>query len=130
MTRRHISSGSVFEEQIGYSRAVVDGDWVFVSGTTGYDYATMTIAEDVVAQADQCFRNIAAALAQADASLDDVVRATFIVPRREDWEPCWPVVKRWLGKARPASTLIHAGLQTDAMRIEIEVTARRQNRGT
>ncbi|MBY0339000.1 MAG: RidA family protein [Acetobacteraceae bacterium] len=126
MTRHHISSGSVFEEQIGYSRAVVDGDWVFVSGTTGYDYATMTIAEDVVAQADQCFRNIAAALAQADASLDDVVRATFIVPRREDWEPCWPVVKKWLGKARPASTLIHAGLQTDAMRIEIEVTARRQ----
>jgi enamine deaminase RidA (YjgF/YER057c/UK114 family) len=124
MTRRHISSGSRFEAEIGYSRAVVDGDLVWVSGTTGYDYAAMTIAEDVVAQAEQCFRNIAAALAEAGASLDDVVRVLFIVPRREDWEPCWPVVRRWLGAARPASTLIHAGLQTDAMRIEIEVTAR------
>ena len=124
MARIHISSGSRFEEEIGYSRAVVDGDHVWVSGTTGYDYAAMTIAEDVVAQADQAFRNIAAALAEAGASLDDVVRVLFIVPRREDWEPCWPVVKHHLGKARPASTLIHAGLQTDAMRIEIEVTAR------
>lgn len=124
MGRRLISSGSKFEEEIGYSRAVVDGDFVFVSGTTGYDYATMTIADDVVAQADQCFRNIAAALAQAGCTLDDVVRVLFIVPRREDWQPCWPVVKKYFGKARPASTLIHAGLQTDAMRIEIEVTAR------
>ena len=124
MTRRRISSGSRFEAEIGYSRAVVDGDHVWVSGTTGYDYARMTIAEDVVAQAEQCFRNIAAALAEAGASLDDVVRVLFVVPRREDWEPCWPVVRRWFGTARPASTLIHAGLQTDAMRIEIEVTAR------
>ena len=124
MTRHRISSGSRFEEEIGYSRAVVDGDHVWVSGTTGYDYAAMTIADDVVAQADQAFRNIGQALAQAGASLDDVVRVLFIVPRREDWEPCWPVVKRHLGNARPASTLIHAGLQTDAMRIEIEVTAR------
>lgn len=122
--RRLISSGSRFEEEIGYSRAVVDGDHVWVSGTTGYDYATMTIAPDVVAQCEQAFRNIAAALAQAGASLDDVVRVLFIVPDRADWEPCWPVVKRHLGRARPASTLIHAGLQTDAMRIEIEVTAR------
>ena len=125
MTERHlISSGSRFEEEIGYSRAVVDGDHVWVSGTTGYDYATMTIVDDVVGQATQCFENIAKALAQAGASLDDVVRVLFIVPRREDWEPCWPVVKRYLGTAKPASTLIHAGLQTDAMRIEIEVTAR------
>ena len=122
--RKLISSGSRFEEEIGYSRAVVDGDYVFVSGTTGYDYASMTIAEDVVAQAEQAFRNIAAALAEAGCTTDDVVRALFIVPRREDWQPCWPVVKRWFGTARPASTLIHAGLQTDAMRIEIEVTAR------
>lgn len=125
MSRIRISSGSRFEEEIGYSRAVIDGDHVWVSGTTGYDYATMTIAGDVVAQARQTFENIAAALAQAGCSLDDVVRVLFIVPRREDWEPCWPVVKQYLGKARPASTLIHAGLQTDAMRIEIEVTARR-----
>ncbi len=129
MTRRLISSGSVFEEQIGYSRAVVDGDWVFVSGTTGYDYATMTIADDVAQQCDQALRNIEAALAQAGGSLRDVVRATFIVPRREDWEPCWPVLKRWFGEVRPASTLLHAGLQTDAMRIEIEVTARLRRHG-
>jgi enamine deaminase RidA (YjgF/YER057c/UK114 family) len=124
--RRLISSGSKFEEEIGYSRAVVVGDDIWVSGTTGYDYATMTIAPDVAAQCDQTFRNIAAALAQADATLDDVVRVMFIVPNRADWEPCWPVVKKYLGKARPASTLIHAGLQTDAMKIEIEVTARRR----
>jgi enamine deaminase RidA (YjgF/YER057c/UK114 family) len=122
--RKYITSGSLFEEQVGYSRAIVDGDYVWMSGTTGYDYATMTIADDVVAQAEQCFRNIAAALAQAGASLDDVVRAFFIVPRREDWEPCWPVIRKYLGRARPTSTLIHAGLATDAMRIEIEVTAK------
>jgi enamine deaminase RidA (YjgF/YER057c/UK114 family) len=123
--RRLISSGSKFEDQIGYSRAVVIGDDIWVSGTTGYDYATMTIQPDVVAQCDQTFRNIEAALAQAGATLDDVVRVLFIVPDRADWEPCWPVVKRYLGRAKPASTLIHAGLQTDAMKIEIEVTARR-----
>lgn len=125
--RRLISSGSKFEEEIGYSRAVVDGDHVWVSGTTGYNYETMTIEPGVVEQADQTFRNIAKALAQAGCTLDDVVRVLFIVPRREDWEPCWPVVKQYLGKAKPASTLIHAGLQTDAMRIEIEVTARRRS---
>jgi enamine deaminase RidA (YjgF/YER057c/UK114 family) len=127
MTDRHlISSGSRFEEEIGYSRAVVIGDDIFVSGTTGYDYAAMTIAADVVSQCDQAFRNIAAALEQAGATLDDVVRVLFIVPDRADWEPCWPVVKKYLGRARPASTLIHAGLQTDAMKVEIEVTARRR----
>jgi len=125
-TRQKISSGSRFEEEIGYSRAVVDGDDIFVSGTTGYDYSTMTIVDDVAVQCDQTFRNIAAALAQADASLDDAVRVMFIVPRREDWAPCWPVIKKYLGTAKRASTLIHAGLQTDAMRIEIEVTARRR----
>jgi enamine deaminase RidA (YjgF/YER057c/UK114 family) len=128
MSRRLISSGSRFEEEIGYSRAVVDGDFVFVSGTTGYDYETMTIAEDVVAQCDQTFRNIEMALREAGGSMSDIVRATFIVPRREDWQPCWPVVKHWLGAARPAATLIHAGLQSDAMRIEIEVTARLRRR--
>ena len=129
MTRTRISSGSRFEEEIGYSRAVVDGHDIFVSGTTGYDYTTMTIVDDVAAQADQTFRNIAAALAKADASLDDVVRVLFIVPRREDWEPVWPVIKKYLGRAKPTSTLIHAMLQTDAMRIEIEVKARRQGGG-
>ncbi|GGC29241.1 hypothetical protein GCM10011504_04320 [Siccirubricoccus deserti] len=127
--RRLISSGSRFEEQIGYSRAVVDGDHVWVSGTTGFDYKTMTLRDGVVAQATQCFENIAAALAEAGASLDDVVRVLFIVPHRADWEPCWPVVKRYLGRARPASTLIHAGLQSEAMLIEIEVTARLPKKG-
>lgn len=128
MARRWISSGSRFEEEIGYSRAVVDGEWVFVSGTTGYDYATMTIADGVVEQCEQAFRNIEAALREAGCRMDDVVRATFIVPRREDWEPCWPVVRHWFSRARPASTLLHAGLQTDAMRIEIEVTAKMRRR--
>jgi len=124
MTRRRISSGSRFEAQIGYSRAVVDGDHVWLSGTTGYDYAAMTIAPDVVAQCEQTFHNIDTALREAGATMDDVVRVLFIVPKREDWEPCWPVIKRWLGTGRPASTLIHALLQNDDMRIEIEVTAR------
>ena len=122
--RRLISSGSRFEEEIGYSRAVVDGDYVFVSGTTGYDYTSMTLRDGVVAQADQTFRNIAEALAKAGASLDDVVRATFILPNRADWQPCWPVIKRYFGTARPASTLLIAGLQSEAMLIEIEVIAR------
>lgn len=122
--RRRISSGSRFEEEVGYSRAVVDGDLVWVSGTTGYDYATMTIAEGVVEQAEQCFRNIATALEEAGCTLDDVVRCLVIVPRREDWPPCWPVMQKHFARARPTSTLIHAGLATDAMRIEIEVTAR------
>ena len=104
----------------------MDGDHVWVSGTTGYDYDTMTIAPGIVEQADQTFKNIAKALAQAGCTLDDVVRVLFIVPDRADWEPCWPVVKKYLGTAKPASTLIHAGLQTDAMRIEIEVTARKR----
>lgn len=123
--RRLISSGSKFEDQIGYSRAVVVGDDIWVSGTTGYDYATMTIRPDVVSQCDQVFRNIAAALDQAGASLDEVVRVLFIVPDPKDWEACWPVIKKYLGRARPASTLIHTALMSPEMKIEIEVTVRR-----
>lgn len=123
--RQRISSGSSFEEQIGYSRAVVVGDDIWVSGTTGYDYATMTIRPDVVSQCDQIFRNIAAALAEAGATLDEVVRVLCIVPDPKDWEACWPVVKRYLGKARPASTLIHTALMSPEMKIEVEVTVRR-----
>jgi enamine deaminase RidA (YjgF/YER057c/UK114 family) len=124
MGRRHITSGSRFEGEIGYSRAVLDGDLVFVSGTTGYDYATMTIAPDVVAQCDQAFRNIAAALDEAGAGMADVVRVVFYLPDRADWPPCWPVVKRWLDGARPAATMLVAGLQSPDMKIEVEVTAR------
>jgi enamine deaminase RidA (YjgF/YER057c/UK114 family) len=126
MSRRLISSGSVFEQQIGYSRAVVDGDWILVSGTTGFDYATMTIADDVVAQAEQCFANIAAALHEAGASLDDVVRVLYIVPRADEFERCWPVLRKHLGHVRPAATMISAGLADPRMRIEVQVTARRR----
>ena len=124
MTRRLIRSGSTFEEEIGYSRAVVDGDWVFVSGTTGFDYATMTIADDVVAQAEQCLRNIDAALREAGASMADVVRVTYVLPDAADFPPCWPVLRRWFGEVRPAAMMISAGLADPRMRIEIEATAR------
>jgi enamine deaminase RidA (YjgF/YER057c/UK114 family) len=122
--RRRISQGSPFEEQIGYSRAVVDGEWVFVAGTTGFDYATMRISSDVVEQADQALRNIGWALAEAGASLDDVVRVRYLLPRREDFEACWPVLRSYFGDARPAATMQVCGLADERMRIEIEVTAR------
>jgi enamine deaminase RidA (YjgF/YER057c/UK114 family) len=125
MARRLISSGSTFEREIGYSRAVVDGRWIFVSGTTGFDYATMTIAGDVVAQAEQCMKNIAAALAEAGASLDDVVRVHYILPRREDFRKCWPVFGRCFARARPAATMIQAGLLEERILVEVEVTALR-----
>ena len=126
MARKLVSSGSSLEADIGYSRAVVDGDWIFVSGTTGFDYATMTISDDVVTQCRQAMRNIASALSQADASVDDIVRVRYILPRREDFEPCWPVLKEYLGNVRPAATMIQAGLFDPRMKIEIEVTARRR----
>jgi|SRR4051812_33763440 enamine deaminase RidA (YjgF/YER057c/UK114 family) len=126
MTRRLISSGSPFEEQIGYSRAVVDGDWIFVSGTTGFDYSTMTISDDVAQQADQCLKNIDAALRQADASLADTVRVTYVLPEGSDFEACWPVLRRWFGEVRPAAMMISAKLLDPRMKIEIEVTARKR----
>lgn len=128
MTRKLISSGSTFEGDIGYSRAVVEGRWVFVSGTTGFDYSTMAIAADVAAQADQCFRNIERALADARGRLTDVVRVRYILPEREDFPKCWPVLQRYLGDIRPAATMIVAGLSDPRMKIEIEVTTRRQKR--
>jgi len=126
MTERQlISSGSTFEESIGYSRAVVVGDWVHVSGTTGYDYATMTLADGVQAQAEQCLRNIADALAQAGCTLADVVRVRYLLPDRADFEPCWPILRRWFGEVRPAATMMVCGLADPRMLIEIEVTAQR-----
>jgi len=126
MTRRLISSGSSFEAEIGYSRAVVDGEWVFVSGTTGFDYATMTISDDVATQAEQCLRNIAAALAQAGASFADVVRVNYVLPRAEDFPACWPALRQAFGESRPAAMMISAGLLDARMKIEIEVTARKR----
>jgi enamine deaminase RidA (YjgF/YER057c/UK114 family) len=122
--RRLISSGSTFEAEIGYSRAVVDGDWVFVSGTTGFDYSTMTIAEGVAEQTEQCLRNIENALAEAGATLADVVRVTYVVPKADEFRECWPVLRRYFGEIRPAAMMISAGLADPRMRIEIEVTAR------
>jgi enamine deaminase RidA (YjgF/YER057c/UK114 family) len=125
MSRQFISSGSIFEQEIGYSRAVVDGDWVFVSGTTGFDYSTMTISDDVVQQTEQCFQNINAALTEAGLVMQDIVRVRYILPIREDFEFCWPVIRRYLGDVRPAATMIVAGLSDTRMRIEIEVTAKK-----
>jgi enamine deaminase RidA (YjgF/YER057c/UK114 family) len=124
MTRRLISSGSTFEREIGYSRAVVDGEWVFVSGTTGFDYETMTISSDVAEQAEQSLRNIEHALAEAAASFADVVRVRYILPDADDFPACWPALRRAFGEVRPAATMIQAGLADPRMKIEIEVTAR------
>lgn len=123
--RRAILSGSVFEEEIGYARAVVDGDRVHVSGTTGYDYATMTISDDVVEQAEQCLRTIGAALAEAGCTFEDVVRVRYLLPAREDFEPCWPVLRKTFGQVRPAATMMVCGLADPRMKIEIETDARR-----
>jgi enamine deaminase RidA (YjgF/YER057c/UK114 family) len=123
MTRRLISSGSTFEEQIGYSRAVVAGDWVFVSGTTGFDYSTMSIADDLLQQTEQCLKNIQAALQEASSSLHDVVRVTYVLPDSSEFEQCWPVLRKYFGEVRPAAMMISAGLADPRMKIEIEVTA-------
>lgn len=125
MARKLISSGSTFEEQIGYSRAVVDGEWVFVSGTTGFDYATMSISDSVVEQTEQCLRNIVAALQEAGASLRDVVRVTYVLPNGADFPQCWPVLRKHFGDVRPAAMMLSAGLADPRMKIEIEVTARK-----
>ena len=123
--RQLISSGSTFEASMGYSRAVVDGDWCFVSGTTGFDYDTMTISENVVEQAEQCFKNIAKAMAQGGFHLADTVRVHYLLPRADDFEPCWPVLRKYLGDIRPAATMFVAGLADPRMKIEIEVTAKK-----
>ncbi|MCO1581726.1 RidA family protein [Crossiella sp. SN42] len=122
--RRLISSGSTFEEQIGYSRAVVAGDHVHVSGTTGFDYTTMTISEDLLTQAAQCLRNIEQALAEAGCTFANVVRVRYLLPDRADFEPCWPLLRKAFGAARPAATLAICGLLDARARIEIEVDAR------
>lgn len=123
MARTLISSGSTFEHEIGYSRAVVQGNWVFVSGTTGFDYTTMTIADGIEAQTEQCLLNIEAALHQAGAGLRDVVRVTYVLPDASEFPSTWPVLRRFFGEIRPAAMMISAGLADPRMRIEIEVTA-------
>jgi enamine deaminase RidA (YjgF/YER057c/UK114 family) len=124
-TRQAIMGGSAFEEHIRYARAVVDGDWVHVSGTTGFDYAAMTISDDVVEQAEQCLGNIGAAPAEAECTFADAVRVRYLLPDREDFEPCRPVLRRHFGEARPAATMLMRGLADPRMKIEIEAYARR-----
>ena len=125
MPRQLISSGSTFEALIGYSRAVVDGDWIFVSGTTGYDYSTMTISGNVIDQAIQCLKNIDHALAQGGANRTNIVRVHYIVPNPRDFEPCWPTLREYFAEVRPAATMFSAGLADPRMKIEIEVTAKK-----
>ena len=124
---QRISSGSTFETEMAYSRAIVDGDMIYVSGTTGFNYDTMTISDDPAEQADQCFRNIAKALGQAGASLANVVRVHYIVPNAADFPACFPALRKYLGDVRPAATMFAAALADPRMKIEIEVTARKGN---
>jgi enamine deaminase RidA (YjgF/YER057c/UK114 family) len=123
--RRAILSGSTFEEQIGYARAVVDGDRVHVSGTTGFDYQTMTISDDVVKQAEQALANIEAALTEAGCTFAGVVRVRYLLPERADFQPCWPALRARFAAVRPAATMQVCGLADPRMKIEIEVEARR-----
>ncbi|KAE9370936.1 YjgF-like protein [Stipitochalara longipes BDJ] len=125
MPRQLISSGSSFESEIGYSRAVVDGDFVFVSGSTGYNYSTGEISTDVVKQTEQTMLNIEAALTEAGSSIKDVVRVRYIFPEKNDFPKCWPVLRKWFGDVRPAATMIQAGLLEEIMKVEIEVTAKK-----
>ncbi len=123
MSRQLISSGSTFEQEIGYSRAVANGDWVFVSGTTGFDYSKMIISDDLVEQTEQCLKNIQEALIKAGSSMKDVVRVTYVLPNAADFPNCWPTLRKYFGEIRPAAMMISAGLSDPRMRIEIEVTA-------
>lgn len=127
MSRYLISSGSTFEEQIGYSRAVVDGNWIFVSGTTGFEYGTMTISDKIAEQTEQCLKNIQSALNEANAELRDVVRVMYILPDAEEFPECWPILRKYFGDIRPAATMISAGLSDPRMKIEIQITALRRD---
>jgi len=122
--RKHITTGSPFERDIGYSRAMVCDGWIFVSGTTGYDYANMVMPESIEDQCRNALQTIENALKNAGASLDDVVRVRYIVPDSDEWPLCWPITAEAFKNALPAATMIAAALQNSEMKIEIEVTAR------
>ena len=128
MSRRLISTGSPFEKTAGYSRAVIDGDFAFVAGTTGYDYATMTMPADITSQARNCFKTIAAALQDGGFAMADIVRATYYVTDASDADAVLAVCGEVLGDIRPAATiLVVAGLYKPEMKVEIEVTAKRRS---
>lgn len=129
MPRSLISTGSPFEKTAGYSRAVVEGDWCFVSGTTGYDYVTMVMPESVEDQARNCLATIARALGEAGFAMADVVRARYYVTDRAYVAAVFPILGAVFGEVRPAATMVIAELIEPAMKIEIEVTALRRDRG-
>jgi enamine deaminase RidA (YjgF/YER057c/UK114 family) len=127
MSRRLISTGSPFEKTAGYSRAVIDGDFAFVAGTTGYDYTTMTMPDDVASQSRNCFKTIEAALQEGGFAMADIVRATYYITDVKYADAHFVVCGEVLGDIRPAATLVVvAGLYKPEMKIEIEVTARRR----
>jgi enamine deaminase RidA (YjgF/YER057c/UK114 family) len=127
MTRRLISTGSPFEKTAGYSRAVIDGDFAFVAGTTGYDYTTMTMPADVTSQARNCFKTIEETLQGAGFAMADIVRATYYVTDAKDADTVLAVCGEVLGEIRPAATLlVVVGLYKPEMKVEIEVTAKRR----
>ncbi|EXV01614.1 hypothetical protein MHUMG1_04631 [Metarhizium humberi] len=125
MSRTNISSGSAFEAEIGYSRAVVVDDWVMVSGTTGYNYQTGEISDNVAEQAEQTLRNVDKALMEAGSCMADVVRVQYILPDRDDFPKTWPVLRKWFGDVKPAAMMIQSALMKEEMKIEIEVTAKK-----
>ncbi len=128
MERKQISSGSTFEKEIAYSRAIVDGNWIFVSGTTGFNYETMTIEASIEAQTEQCLKNIVAALKEANAELSDTVRVLYILPDATEFEKTWPVLRKYFGDIKPAATMFTAGLADERMKIEIQVTALKKSK--
>ncbi len=128
MERKQINSGSTFEQEIAYSRAIVDGNWVFVSGTTGFNYETMTIEPSIEAQTEQCLKNIVAALKEANATLSDTVRVLYILPDASEFEKTWPVLRKYFGDIKPAATMFTAGLADERMKIEIQVTALKKSK--
>ncbi|HIG23316.1 MAG TPA: RidA family protein [Henriciella marina] len=123
--RRLISTGSPFEKTLGYSRAVVQGDWCFVAGVTGYDYASMTLPEDAAAQAEACFATIGRVLDEAGFAMSDIVRIQYTLTDRALVDEVAPVLGRHMGEIRPAATMVIADLISPEMKIEIEVTALR-----
>ena len=123
MLRKNIFSGSQFEDQINFCRAVVVGNTIYVSGTTGFDYSTMAISDSIIDQTEQCFKNIKNALKEADADLDDIVQILYILPDKSLFSQCWPILKKYLGNNKPAATFISAGLVDYRMKIEIQVVA-------
>ncbi|MEZ4938797.1 MAG: RidA family protein [Crocinitomicaceae bacterium] len=121
--RKTISTGSTFENEIAYSRAVIKDNWIFVSGTTGFNYENMTISEDIVEQTEQCLKNIQKVLEEAGSGMEDIVRVTYILPDAKEFSKCWPTLRKYFEEIRPAATMISAGLADERMKIEIEVTA-------